>query len=492
MNLTTKRMLQFMTVGAGACALSATATTTWVGDSFEGPAGTNNMPIALYQADLVNEVTGETTNLLWTATAGDQSKLVDADNSSFSASSRPMDTNTARVLELATEGQTLTRNVFRVNELSETSSVPFSTVSPVYVDTLIKFTPSEDTPTIVPGSTKVAVYVNVNSNLVVYHQTDLGFPIGLTLTNSVFTSLGIIDPATWYRLTIQMGTPSVGTACKIYVNGQALTNELTFTDGGDFGGEWFMTDNAAATLSGVAFQGTGAVDELVVADMATFPSEGGILLTLMFDTGIENVLTSGVSVASGTTVPTGTAIEINAKPWYEIDAKGALFTGGSTTNFLGTMITNIIGSVAGDNGQTNNITSKPYSDTAALSTGLSSNYPANKVSAWAINKAGGTYPLTADMTDDYLLNVPPATDAVLKINSITVAGSLATIKVGATSGLVDMTAAALNGTLVIYTTDDLTTPFDEILSFDITVETAAEVTITVPVGDGKFIKAVVQ
>ncbi len=491
MNLTTKRMLQYMTVFAGACALSATATTTWVSDSFEAPEGTNNNLIATYKM-VVSGTNNEFTNSPWTSSAaGDASKLITgaAADSGYAGIHPIAVADQLLVLDLATEGQTLARTV--TNDVNPTCSFASGNV---YVDTLIKFTPSEDTPSI-GNDVKVAVYVDVNSNLVVHHQAyDLVNSLGWT-TNSVIP--GLISPTNWYRLTIQLGnTATIGESCKIYLNGVAISHTNAFSAGPVAGGQWFLTAAAGTELSTVAFQGTGAADELVVTDIpADFGAPAGILLTLVFDPAMVSVLTNGAEAATLAQVPTSTPIVINAKPWYEITSMGSLFTGPSVTNKVaGTeMITNVDGTVESATSATNTITAQLYSDTGSISTGLGGGtYPANKVALWATTYSQTV--LTPDMLDDYLLNVAPATDAVLKINSITVNSGtgLVTIKVGATSGLVDMTAAALNGTLVVYTTDDLTTPFALIGTFAITVETASEVTVTVPVGDGKFIKAVVQ
>ena len=314
MNLTSKRMLQFMTVCAGACALSATAT-TYVSDSFEATDGSLDKPINQYKM-VVSGGNNEFTNRVWTSIADDASVLIasDAANIGFATTTRPMTTNAQFVLKLDTNGQPLSRAI--TNTIDTVCSFA---ATAVYVDTLIQFTPSEDTPTIETG-TKVAIYVNVNSNLVVYHKAQ-GLS-GYESTNSVFPALGLINPTNWYRLTIQMGTPDNGSSCKIWLDHQLLQNEMTFGDTSyDPGtGPWFMTASAGSTLGTVAFQGTGAVDELVVS--TDVPSYGGapagIMLTLSYDTNVQNILTNSAAVANGGSVTNGSTVTIQCKDWYQV------------------------------------------------------------------------------------------------------------------------------------------------------------------------------
>ncbi len=263
MNLTSKRVLQFMTVCAGACALSASAGAQWVADSFE--EGTIGELIGLYKPVVI----GSVAHAQWVSASGDASALVTT--SGAYSGIRPMTTTTDKVLKLETLGQTLSRRVLDV--AANPVPMPFD-LTDVYVDTLIKFTPSEYVPSITDPLVKVAVYVNVNSNLVVYHKTDLG--AGEITLHNVFDGIGIIDPTVWYRLTIQLGLPSSTPACKIFLNGQALSNANTLQD--DMftpGGPWFMNLSSGTSLSSVAFQGTGMVDELVVTD--TLPDGIGSL-----------------------------------------------------------------------------------------------------------------------------------------------------------------------------------------------------------------------
>jgi hypothetical protein len=489
MNLTSKRMLQFMTVCAGALALSATATTTWVGDSFEAPEGTNGNKIASYKRT-VSGTNNEYTNLMWTAADGDESAITNGANG-YTTTLRPMTNATdALYLNLQTEGQTLSRKVYQVVG-DVTSAVPITTSSSVYVDTLIKFTPSEDTPDITDPAVKVAVFVNVNTNLVVFHMTDFGGT--MVSTNSVFSSLGPIDPTKWYRLTMELKNMDLGRpACKIYLDGQALTNGLTYTDGGAFGGPWFLTVNTGYSLSSVAFQGTGAVDELVVADGVQFTIPLGMLLTLSYDSGILAVNTNGAPVGLSGTVADGTTVTIQCTNWYQVASiTGATYPeyGGnlSASNQLKTATVTLTA------GHSTNviITSEKY--TGTFSTG-SGSVDANKLANWAIANNKSEADVTANAAswmDDYLLNVAPDTNAQLKIMDIVYDSgtATATITVGADKPAVNFTS--LNGTMTVRTSTTLTSWGTPAL-YSITATTNTYTTIDVPNSSGNFIRAVVQ
>lgn len=318
MNLTSKRMLQIIAGCAGAFALVATAAdpVKYISDSFEATdSGSNLLPIGLYK-QVLSAPDGNgvvTTNPVWLAQSGDASKLVATGVPGYLGVNRPTsnDVPVEYVLNLETEGQTLVR--------TNSTSLDFGG-TPVYVDSLIKFTPSEDNPTINDGAVKAAVFVNVVSNLFIYHGVD-GLPPEITDT-------GIKIVATnWYRLTILLQTrESLGkTAFQVYLDGMKITNSpAAYNDTGSQGtadASWFLNASVDTHLSGVAFQGTGMVDDLVVTDQANGISTSvPILLTLSFGSGIDSVLTNGAPALTGAVVPTGTEVVINASPWYHLGA----------------------------------------------------------------------------------------------------------------------------------------------------------------------------
>ena len=106
MNLTSKRMLQFLSVCAGAFALTASAQTIWVSDNFEAEgAGLTNAAIGdaagMYKANVWGTMS-QLTNLTWGAGAGDAS-TIQAFEGSYTANSRPITEANAKAQALKLE-----------------------------------------------------------------------------------------------------------------------------------------------------------------------------------------------------------------------------------------------------------------------------------------------------------------------------------------------------------------------------------------------------
>lgn len=479
MNLTSKSMLKFLTVCAGACALSATAT-TWVGDSFEAPAGSVDLPISKYKA-IPGAPDGNgfvITNYMWTSQDGDASKLVAGTVLFDKTVTTPLEgADDLLFLNLETEGQTLVRKM-------DGDAVNNFTEGTIYVDTLIKFTPSEDSPVITDPAIKAAIFVNVSSNLMVYHGVDGAGPAS--------TAVGaVIDPAQWYRLTIVLGMFWEGSVpgFKVLLDGQAISSIDGYMDNGDQPGPWFFNASADNTLAAVAFQGTGAVDELVVTDVApdlSLPTS--LLLTLSFDDALLDVTVSSVLMTNLQQVASGATLDITAIDWYQINSvSGASVVYGGST---GVQIQTSTGVITADNGSTAVIDAGQYTGTIPNSGG-----PMAPLAAWAVaNSLSQSYVQNhaAAITDEYLLNVAPDADNAqgLEILSIEIVGTDAVITVGATgtkSGSVDF--GDINGTLKVITMQTLggaTTT--SVYPFTGTLEAV----ITVPLADGKFMKATVE
>lgn len=489
MNLTSKRMMQFIAGCAGAFALAATAAapTFYVKDSFED--GAIDKPIGQY-GETYSEPDGNgrvTTNRVWEAQDGDASKLV-ANVGSFSGD-RPI-TNavlTDLVLNLETEGQTLVR--------TNSTALDFST-TPVYVDTLIKFTASEDDPVISDPVVKAAVFVNSVSNLCVYH--------GVTGLASVNTDLGIkIDPVQWYRLTIRLGKNPTHqlSSFQVYLNETLITNDVVaYNEGGELGngGTWFLNAaGEASTLSAVSFQGTGMVDDLVVSDQANKISNVAIMLTLSFDDALMDVVQGEATLVPDAQVEAGSVITINnVKDWYELTSvTGAGYTDSANLG-AGLRVKTSTGTLSSEAAATVTISAAQYSS-GTVNTGLGTGMPADKVVAWATGKndpALGEADLTGGMLDNYLLNIDKDTAAKLVITGIAVnvpEEGKATITVAATSQDVDFTD--INGTIVVYTAGDLATVMTEPSGTEFTVGTATHTaTIVVNLAGNNYIRAVVK
>lgn len=449
----------------------------YVGEGYGTTNGYVNMPIGAYKCQPYGE-NNEFTNRQWLAAANDFSKLVE-DPSAYAGSPRPLPGSpTALALDVDTGGKTLVRTV------NNNVAADFSE-NPIYLDMLVKFTPSPDHPTISDPTVKAAVFMDTNLHLWVCHGVD---GPGQNVTNSD-TGL-VISTNDWHRLTIKLGKFSDSSddyAFKIYVDATVVSCAAGMDDFTFSPGPWFWSAANDSSFKEVAFKGRGMLDELLVTDSE--PGIYPIFLTLSFEPEQVMVSLYGDPINNDALVPDGSQIVINARPWYEITSGGALFTGGDTTNTVAgtTMITAINGTVAGGAGGTNTITSSAYSQTASIATGLGSAAPADKVAAWALTNSLTT--LDSDMLDDYLMNVDAGTNPTLYIDSITVAGTDATILIKATGG-VDL--QTINGVVNVWTTDDLTKGFVSSGPTYVTATTGTQITVVVPRAAGTFIKATVD
>jgi hypothetical protein len=245
MNIT-KRMLRF---GVAALAMAigsqALAAGPIISESFEGRAnGTlvTNLPTSA-----------------WSSTGGDLSVITNMGDYGYTATSLPLTSDThTNVAQLATEGGMLSFTNGAANDFYNDT---------VYVDAMVKFVLSDSAPadSSIPIDTKIAIFANSSSNLVIRHGVAAG------VTNSVTDT--VIDPASWYRLTVDMiaNEESGG-----YVRAQVRVNSNIVTHANADGGNLFRSalssgDDANTTLAAVSFQGSGFIDDVVVTrDPPTF------------------------------------------------------------------------------------------------------------------------------------------------------------------------------------------------------------------------------
>ena len=235
------------------------------------------------------ETISTTTNLLnaevtppWTGGADDISTVV-AGTPDEPTIGYPLPASAhTKVLQLNTEGGTLTNTL--------KSAASFASEN-VYVDSMVKFVPSEDLASFEDKGIKVALYAyisengeNVSTNLAIYHGEYNGE--GYLFTTNTVADLPV-DASAWYRLTILLANDEsvnkgelTSQAVQIYINGILLTNDNAYageawTDvteaaltNGPANGTWFVsasnlpeTQKVVETLQ---FKGTGFVDDLVV------------------------------------------------------------------------------------------------------------------------------------------------------------------------------------------------------------------------------------
>ena len=458
----------------------------------------------------------------WKGGPDDLSKVVPS-NYTFTAASTPLSGAHTKVLQLNTEGGTLT------NELPLVAS--FATED-VYVDTMVQFVPSEDLPDLGDDDDiKIAVYsyistemvdeVEVTStNLAIYHaaksvriemQGEPGEeePVEikeLVLTNTVTTVP--VDAAEWYRLTIRLGSRSdlpVSQGFQIYLNGVLITNNVTtnnvafegetFTnvnwniDNPSSNGTWFISAGVGGTtydsIAAVQFKGTGYIDDLVVTTTApgyeyTPPTTFEVTQTVG-DNGSGNDETSPITVNVGST----TSLTYTASEFYRIATL--------TTNDVE------IGAAA---------TAKSYTVVAGVAMdidvtfAMATGYSVGNVSWFAANgwtENDVVEGLDYDMLE--LLNVPPTAEGAggtITIEAIEVAGAdvKVTVFIQRTAS-VDANLGA-NSVLTLYGADDLTGNFADLGTVGIGDDLDAtqndirkDLTIAAA-GGKKFYKAVIQ
>jgi hypothetical protein len=432
MNLTLKQLFKYGAVCLSACALSASALDT-VSDSFEAPDGSDGMLISQYKYGLTTNGVDEVTNYVWVAAAGDASSIVsnDAAYADITGDGPISNTTAELILNLETEGNTLSRTV----GVSVASA-------PVYIDTLIKFTPSEDDPVIDTSDVKVALYVNAQSNLVVVHSMYAAPPGDYSVIPETNSVIAAVNPDQWYRLTMKVIQDGSETFTSIWLDGNLIMHTNAFDLAGSNGGTLFRSVEAGLPMiEKVSFQGTGLLDELVVSDEAPYYAP--------------------ITVAEITLVAQGGAVTF--------DPVGPV-NSGDTVTMTATDDWKVIASIAGPVDEAGMVQAESITTTLTASASCTvtavvdyaqgnysiggGSYPISSVGPWAVANGLGEVDVTAAMEDDYLLNVAPATDATISIVATAHAGATITVTVGSSDPAVDF--QDLNGTLKLYSRASLT------------------------------------
>ena len=267
-SFTATRLLGLTTLGIAAMASSALGYISY--DSFESYS----------EAVFYGQASGD-----WTVSSSDLSVVTNKGAYTFSACTLPL-TGTydlepgpgllsaahTQVLELSTEGETLTRTVSG----ADTTDVK------TYVDTMVYLVPSDGTPDVTSDVTvQAAVFLNSDSNIVVF----AGGPTRVDTNRFVVTDQ-TVAPETWVRLTILMDyetdevTFGEVDQCffKVQVNGSDLTSSEAYaaiptageTPSPVAGGIYLRAANAGdadeTKMNSVALKGTGMIDDFVVTD----------------------------------------------------------------------------------------------------------------------------------------------------------------------------------------------------------------------------------
>jgi len=189
------------------------------------------------------------------------------------------------VLQLNTQGATLTNSFGSGFNMANAVT---------YMDTMVQFVPQGDLNppsacTATDNGIKLAVYVNGNTNLVIYHGVNSGSGAWSYNTNDVISAITLSTSA-WYRLSVAFdatcfndGGITVVDMFQVLTNGVAVQSSNAY-DGTwkaawsndtlvypSSTGTWFRSATAPDSqtfknkhLNSIAFQGTGFIDDLVV------------------------------------------------------------------------------------------------------------------------------------------------------------------------------------------------------------------------------------
>lgn len=447
MKLTSKGMLKSLMLCAGMFSLSAVAATDYVADSFE--SGTVDLLVRQWIPD-GKEVPQWTSSA---TTPQDASKIIAGSTAAYEGA-KPMDRLAPldeKILSLDTMGETLSRAAGNAAFFGTGSTT-------LYVDTMVKFVKSEEAPTL-PAAFKAAVYADLNTNLVIVSY--LG----------VHTTSVKVDPDTWYRLTIELGTAMDGEtpykAFRVRLNGEIISVLV-----GAQPLAWLPTnDNTAneAILQSVDFQGTGFVDQLVVSDVDPY-APTVILLSL---TGLDNATVTPAPTDGK--IASGTEITIRANAGFVLS--NVTFTNVVVSNFrFGQSLTFTPVGAADDK-----IAITTVATNATVTSFGDKTVDAGKLAAWMAAYASAT--MANENYNAYLLNVAPNSYPTedFTINSVGVVGNTATITVS----MGGANLSAINGNLVIQKFTTLGGGATEVI-------VTPSATVTVDMTGFNFIKAVIK
>ena len=288
--------------------------------------------------DLRNDGAIASPGTVWTSGANDQSEVV--------ADPR----GTGKVLELKTEGDTLTNSLATVD--ATTINTAFGNGDAVVFDAEVKFVPSDSLATDLPegtDDTKFALYAYApdggSTNLVVYHAY-LDGEYQTQYTNDIIAVNGALDdPDAFSAISVKVFPYETLLFFTVKLNGTTLTATTPYMEGVD--STWFKTvnnetDAVNKNFSAICFKGTGMVDNLGVStenDTVTMIqvtlTNGGFTPTGLTTNGVDvTPIPATIDVADGTTVAftvkngddATKTIEINASASVNsIDFTGATF-----------------------------------------------------------------------------------------------------------------------------------------------------------------------
>ena len=177
----------------------------------------------------------------------------------------PIATNHTRYASLNTQGDDLI-NVIKGSQQH------------VWVDMLTTFVPNDTSPYTNGTSPQLVLYSNHRSNLCAIARTP-NTNTASVVESSRLTDSGYPGPGVFYRLTIQLAylPPPTGGCFAVYMNGVAVNwpggEALPGVAGSGGQGPWLRClPGAANAFPGLAFTGTGFLDDLVVTARDPLPN----------------------------------------------------------------------------------------------------------------------------------------------------------------------------------------------------------------------------
>lgn len=422
-SVTNKKMLKGLVALAVVCASAQTFAAPITSDSFEsyttGDAITNAAP-TVWQ----NEGNGLSTVL--------------ATNYTYTAATMPLSASApatahTQILGLDTQGDQL-------SNVQATGDAPS-----VYVDQMVYLVPSDSAPTISDDSAQAAVYLNSNSNLVVLttHQVDAS-----TATNAwAVLDNKTVEPETWVRLTITVDYDSGDDDgfgiytdwLTVAVDGTNLTSStlgypaVVTTLASPSGGMWLRCANQGGasvtedSLAGLAYTGTGMIDDLIVTtttptfEEGTGPSTFSILSVVGANGGISSDLDFEIA-AGGSTSITFTADQYYEIASLEINGAPATDGGGTPYDFAGNHIAEVTVSYTS--------VGADVSNNVAFTETLSdlSSAPASWFEPLGLTAAGDDGSTPYSYMEGYVAGVNPTVSNAFTIVSYSVSGGELTVE----------------------------------------------------------------
>ncbi|MDX9868183.1 MAG: autotransporter-associated beta strand repeat-containing protein [Kiritimatiellia bacterium] len=343
------------------------------------------------------------------------------------------------------------------------------------IDMLMKIRPSARTPDELPSfdaGIKSAVYADENGYLTVYHG--VAAPDGSLQSNTVSVTGFRIDSNLWHRLAFTVDATVTNVALfAVRIDGVTVTNrnaypaewKTRFLTTGNLpptgaGGSWFRlatTNLRARLLTGIAFSGSGYVDDLVVQEEPTHI----VLSVTRTGTGLSSL---GTAPFTAVDFPVGaeTQIVYTAGDWHRIaalEANGDAVPDAPGARVFTQRFVNVMENVSN---------AVSFAEALPSETGYAP-VPTGWLRQWDENavRAGDCDPF--DVPSEYLLGLSPVSSNTFRfaIEGVTLSGSqIVTVVRRSVTG--ELAPDGMHGTLVLQSTGSLGTAFTNIAATAVT------------------------